>query len=110
MTYDGAPAGAAAGSSAVLGLGRTAPRHWLGLSAAMPLSDDPFWAVLGGWQRFAGRGTSGPLLDVSANGFIQREHATVRGAPALAGAVALSVADARAAPHGSVGTRRGRRG
>ena len=82
MTYEGAPAGASAGSSAVLGLGRLAPRHWLGLSAAIPLNDDPFWAVLGGWQRFAGRGTSGPLLDVSANGFIQREHATVSGAPA----------------------------
>jgi hypothetical protein len=77
VTYDGAPAGAAAGSSAVLGLGRTAPRNWLGLSAAIPLSDDPFWAVLGGWQRLATPGGSGLLLDLSANGFIQREHATV---------------------------------
>jgi hypothetical protein len=72
VTYEGAPAGAAAGSSAVVGIGRTAPRNSFGLSAAIPLSDDPFWAVLGGWQRVATRGTSGPLLDLSANGFIQR--------------------------------------
>ena len=82
MTYDGAPAGSATGSSAVVGLGRTAPRNWLGLSAAMPISDDPFWAVIGGWQRFATHGTAGPLLDLSANGFIQRERETVAGAPA----------------------------
>src|SRR5439155_1452264 len=36
VTYEGAPAGAAAGSSAVLGLGRTAPNEWFGLSAAIP--------------------------------------------------------------------------
>jgi hypothetical protein len=84
VTYEGAPAGAAAGSSAVLGLGRSAPLNWFGLSAALPLSDDPFWAVLGGWQRLATQGTSGLLLDLSANGFIQREHATVAGAPAPA--------------------------
>jgi hypothetical protein len=84
VTYEGAPAGAAGGSSAVLGLGRIAPRNWFGLSAAIPLSDDPFWAVLGGWQRLATPGTSGLLLDLSANGFIQREHATVAGTPAPA--------------------------
>ncbi len=82
VTYEGAPAGASAGSSAVLGLGRTAPRDWLGLSAAIPLGDDPFWAVLGGWRRLATRGTAGLLLDLSANGFIQRKHATVAGVPA----------------------------
>lgn len=84
VTYEGAPAGASAGSSAVLGIGRTAPRDWLGLSAAIPLGDDPFWAVLGGWRRLATRGTAGLLLDLSANGFIQRKHATVAGVPAPA--------------------------
>jgi hypothetical protein len=84
VTYEGAPAGAAAGSSAVVGIGRTAPRNSFGLSAAIPLSDDPFWAVLGGWQRVATRGTSGLLLDLSANGFIQREHSTVAAGPAPA--------------------------
>ena len=84
VTYEGAPAGASAGSSAVLGLGRTASRDWLGLSAAIPLGDDPFWAVLGGWRRLTTRGTAGLLLDLSANGFIQRKHATVAGVPAPA--------------------------
>ncbi len=82
VTYEGAPAGASAGSSAVARPLAPGAPALAGTSAAIPLDDDPFWAVVGGWQRFAGRGTFGPLLDVSANGFIQREHATVSGAPA----------------------------
>lgn len=84
VTYEGTPAGASAGSSAVLGLGRTGPRDWFGASAALPLGDDPFWAVLGGWQRLETRGRAGLLLDLTANGFIQRQHATLTGTPAPA--------------------------
>ncbi|HEX6614900.1 MAG TPA: glycogen-binding domain-containing protein [Gemmatimonadales bacterium] len=82
VTYEGAPAGAAAGSSFVLGLGRSAVRDWFGLSAAIPLGDDPFWAALGGWQRLATRGTAGLLLDLSATGFIQRQTSTETIGPA----------------------------
>ncbi|MGH7513051.1 MAG: glycogen-binding domain-containing protein [Gemmatimonadales bacterium] len=84
VTGESAPAGTSASSSAVLALGRTAPRDWLGLSAAIPLSDDPFWAVLGGWKRLDTRGTAGLLLDLTGRAFIQRQSATVIGAPAPA--------------------------
>lgn len=83
VTYDGAPAGAAAASSAVLGLGRTGPRDWFGASVALPLGEDPFWAVLGGWNRLETRGPGGLLLDVSGHGFLQR-HQTRSPAPAPA--------------------------
>lgn len=73
VTGESAPAGASGSSSAVLGLARSSPRTWLGLSAAIPLSDDPFWAVLGGWQRLDTRGSAGLLLDLSGHGFIQRQ-------------------------------------
>lgn len=82
VTYEGAPTGASGGSSAVLGLGRTGPRDWFGASAAIPLGDDPFWAVLGGWKRLDTRGTAGLLLDLTGHGFIQRESATAAGTPA----------------------------
>ncbi|MGN6392434.1 MAG: glycogen-binding domain-containing protein [Gemmatimonadales bacterium] len=73
VTGESAPAGASGSSSAVVGLSRSAPRSWLGLSAAIPLSDDPFWAVLGGWDRLDTRGSAGLLLDLSGQGFIQRQ-------------------------------------
>jgi Glycogen recognition site of AMP-activated protein kinase len=82
VTYEGAPAGASASSSAVLGLGRTAPRDWVAASVALPLGEDPFWAVLGGWKRLATKGAAGPLLDLSGHGFIQRHSATGDGPPA----------------------------
>jgi hypothetical protein len=82
VSYEGAPAGASANSSAVLGLGRTAPRAWFGASAAVPLGEDPFWAVLGGWKRFESRGAAGLLLDVSGHGFLQRQSTTTAGVPA----------------------------
>jgi hypothetical protein len=82
VSYQGAPAGASAGSSAVLGLGRTGARDWFGLSAAIPLGEDPFWAVLGGWKRLETRGTAGLLLDLTGHGFIQRQATTGAGAPA----------------------------
>jgi hypothetical protein len=82
VTYDGAPTGAAGTSSLVLGLGRTTPRNWLGTSGAIPLGEDPFWAVLGGWQRLETRGAVGGLLDLTAQGFIQRQTATSTGVPA----------------------------
>lgn len=82
VTYEGAPAGAAAGSSAVLGLDRTGLRDWFGASAAIPLGDDPFWAVLGGWKRLDTRGSAGVLLDLTGRGFIQRHSTTVASSPA----------------------------
>ena len=81
VTYEGAPAGASANSSAVLGLARTGPRDWVGASAAVPLGEDPFWAVVGGWKRLAGRGTAGLLLDATGHGFIQRASATSGAGP-----------------------------
>jgi hypothetical protein len=82
VAYEGAPTGASASSSAVLGLGRTGTRDWFGVSAAIPLGDDPFWAVLGGWKRLETRGTAGLLLDLTGHGFIQRQATTGAGAPA----------------------------
>jgi Glycogen recognition site of AMP-activated protein kinase len=81
VTYDGAPIGASGASSVVLGVGRTTPRDWLGASAALPLGEDPFWAVLGGWKRLETRSTVGALLDLSAQGFIQRQTVTATVAP-----------------------------
>ena len=75
IAYEGAPAGSAADASVVLGIGRIAPRDWLGVSAAVPVGEQPFWAVAGGWKRFATRASSGVLLDLSAHGFVQREVA-----------------------------------
>ena len=82
VSYQGAPTGASANSSAVLGLGRTGLRDWFGVSAAIPLGEDPFWAVLGGWKRLETRGTAGLLLDLTGHGFIQRQGTTAAGAPA----------------------------
>lgn len=73
VTGESAPAGSDGGSSAVLGLARSGTRDWLGLSAAIPLGDDPFWAVLGGWQRLDTRGSAGLLLDLGGQAFIQRQ-------------------------------------
>jgi hypothetical protein len=73
VTGESAPAGSDGSLSAVLGLARLAPRDWFGLSAAIPLSDDPFWAVLGGWHRLDTRGSAGLLLDLTAQAFIQRQ-------------------------------------
>jgi hypothetical protein len=81
VTYEGAPAGVSASSSAVLALEHTAPRGWLGASAAFPLTEDPFWAMLGGWKRLDTRGTRGLLLDLTGRGFIQRESVGAAPAP-----------------------------
>jgi hypothetical protein len=81
VTYDGAPTGASGASSAVLSLGRTGLRDWLGASAALPLGDDPFWAVLGGWKRLQAQGRFGALLDLSGQGFIQRQTTTTAPSP-----------------------------
>lgn len=77
VAYEGAPAGAAAASSVVFELGRTGVRDWLGASAAIPLGEDPFWAVLAGWKRLETRGAAGVLLDLSGHGFVQRHTVTV---------------------------------
>jgi hypothetical protein len=82
VTYDGAPTGASGASSVVLGLGRSGLHDWLGASAALPLGEDPFWAVLGGWKRFETRGALGALLDLSGQGFIQRQTVTTSSVPA----------------------------
>jgi hypothetical protein len=76
VTGETAPAGTSGSSSAVLGLAHSAPRGWLGLTAAIPLSDDPFWAVLGGWKRLDTRGSAGLLLDLTGQGFIQRQNSS----------------------------------
>lgn len=78
VTYEGAPAGGSAASSVVLGIGRTGLRDWLGASAALPIGDEPFWAVLGGWKRLETRGAAGVLLDLSGHGFLQRHSLTTR--------------------------------
>jgi hypothetical protein len=82
VSYQGAPTGASASSSAVVGLGRTGLRDWFGVSAAIPLGEDPFWAVLGGWKRLETRGNGGLLLDLTGHGFIQRQGTTTAGDPA----------------------------
>jgi hypothetical protein len=81
VTYEGAPAGTSANSSAVLGIARFGSHDWLGGSAALPLGQDPFWAVIGGWKRLAGRGTAGLLLDVTGHGFVQRSEAALDPGP-----------------------------
>ncbi len=82
VTYEGTPAGASAASSVVLGLGRSGLRDWFGASAALPLGEDPFWAVLGGWKRLETPGAAGLLLDLSAHGFIQRHTMATTRTPA----------------------------
>jgi hypothetical protein len=77
VTQEGTPAGASGNSSLVLGLSRGVPRGWLGASVALPVGEDPFWVSLGGWKRLETRGAAGVLLDLSANGFLQRQDATV---------------------------------
>jgi hypothetical protein len=48
----------------------------------VPLGEDPFWAVLGGWKRLETRGEAGLLLDLSGHGFLQRHGTTSTGTPA----------------------------
>jgi len=88
VTYGSSPVGTGAeNATAVLGLTRTAAADWLGLSAALPLGNDPFWAVLAGWKRLSTRGEAGGLLDLSGHGFYQRDRVSlVGGAPQAAGA------------------------
>lgn len=74
VTYDGGPASSSTTSSVVLGAGRAGARDWLGASLALPLTEDPFWAQLSGWRRFATRGRAGLLLDLSAHAYLQRER------------------------------------
>ena len=81
VSYEGAPTGTSGSSSAVLGIGRAGPSDWIGASAALPLADDPFWAVLGGWKRFAGRGGAGLLLDATGHAFVQRTTVTTTPGP-----------------------------
>lgn len=75
VTYGSTPAGATDNASMVVGLSHAAPADWIGLSAALPLGTDPFWAVLAGWKRVQTRGTAGLLLDLTGHGFLQRQHA-----------------------------------
>ena len=82
VTTEGAAPGAGAGASLVLGIARSAPRDWLSLSSALPVNGDPFWASVGGWKRFATRGSAGVLLDLSAHGFVQRFTSLEEPAPA----------------------------
>lgn len=72
VTSSGAPASATGGSSAVLGIARAAPLDRLGISAALPVNGDPFWAAAAGWKRLATRGAVGVMIDLSAHGFVQR--------------------------------------
>ncbi len=75
VDYGSTPAGAAGNNaSMVVGLSHAAPSDWIGLSAALPLGTDPFWAVLAGWKRVATPGTAGVLLDLTGHGFLQRQH------------------------------------
>lgn len=74
VNYGSTPAGAAENASMVVGLSHAAPADWVGLSAALPLGSDPFWAVLAGWKRVQTRGTAGILLDLTGHGFLQRQH------------------------------------
>jgi hypothetical protein len=76
VDYGSTPAGAAGNANMVLGLSHSAPANWMGVSAALPLGNDPFWAVLAGWKRAQTRGPAGLLLDLSGHGFVQRQPAT----------------------------------
>lgn len=75
VSYGSTPAGAGDNASVVLGLSRAAPADWIGLSTALPLGTDPFWAVVAGWKRVQTRGGAGLLLDLTGHGFVQRQHA-----------------------------------
>ncbi len=88
VTSGSGPAGTGSDNATmVLGLTRTGATDWLGLSTALPLDHDPFWAVLAGWKRVATRGESGALLDLAGHGFYQREPSSlVGGTPEAAGA------------------------
>ena len=88
VTSGSGPLGTGSQNAAmVLGITRSGAADWLGLSAALPLNDDPFWAVLAGWKRVATPGESGALLDLSGHGFYQREPSSlVAGAAETAGA------------------------
>jgi hypothetical protein len=85
IAYEGAPAGGSASPSVVLGLGRSGVRDWLGISAAVPLGEEPFWAVVAGWKRMETRGPAGGLLDLTGHGFAQRH--SVAGSPLPGGPV-----------------------
>ncbi len=82
VTSSAAPASATGGSSAVVGAARTSPRDRVGISAALPVNGDPFWATATGWKRLATPGAAGLLIDLSAHGFVQRYTARQNVAPA----------------------------
>jgi hypothetical protein len=76
VSYEGTPAGIGAASSLVLALNRSGIRDWLGVSAALPLGDDPLWGVAAGWKRFETRGRLGLLADLTGHAFFQRHSVT----------------------------------
>ncbi len=73
VSYDGAPTVTPSTSALVLGLNRTDVSDWLGVSAAIPLANDPFWGVVAGSKRFEAGVRVGPLLDLSGHAFLQRD-------------------------------------
>jgi hypothetical protein len=76
VTYEGAPAGATPAATLMLGVNRVGVRDWVGLSAGLPLGDDPFWGVVAGWKRLETTGRSGLLLDIAGHGFFQWHQVT----------------------------------
>ena len=81
VTSASAPASAGTGASAVLGISRTATHGLLGISVALPVNGEPFWATLGAWRRIATRGGVGAFADLSAHGFVQRFEGTAPASP-----------------------------
>lgn len=74
VSYEGAPSAVASTSSTLsLGVNRTDLSDWLGISAGIPLADDPLWGVAAARRRFERGVRVGPLLDLSAHAFLQRE-------------------------------------
>lgn len=88
VSYGSTPAGAGANASMVVGLNRTGLRDWFGVASALPIQDDPFWAVVSGWKRLETGGRLAPLLDLSAHAFLQ--HYTVAGSIPLGGGTSTS--------------------
>jgi hypothetical protein len=76
VAYEGAPAGATPAATFMLGLNRLGVRDWLGVSAGLPLGDDPFWGVVAGWRRLETTGRLGMHLDLSGHGFFQWHQVT----------------------------------
>ena len=80
--YDGsAAASATTGTSLALAVSRASARDWLGVTAGVPLQDQPAWLVGGLWKQWRQRAEWGIGADISGHAFVQRELATTQNHP-----------------------------